>query len=261
MIGIGLQLGIGLDAPRRLVAVHHRQLDVHQDQVGPVLGRHGARPRRRHAPRSSRSRRCSADRAGSAGCPRCPRRRGCVLLIARLPCVGVGADRNGEAGRSSPCPTSDSTEMRAAVQLDDACARSRARARCRPSCACWCCRPAGTPRRSAPGRLGAMPGPVSTTATSKRPSAAPARDRDLALVGELDGVADQVEQHLGQPPLVAACRAAGRAAPSTSSASLLARASDSVADTTVATMSAIAVVARARARAGRPRSSRGRARR
>src|SRR5262249_321106 len=32
------QRRIGLDAPRRLVAVHHRHLDVHQDQVGLVLG-------------------------------------------------------------------------------------------------------------------------------------------------------------------------------------------------------------------------------
>src|SRR6266404_887260 len=35
----GFQRRIGLDAPRRLVAVHHRHLDVHQDQVGLVLGR------------------------------------------------------------------------------------------------------------------------------------------------------------------------------------------------------------------------------
>ena len=34
MIGIALQRGIGLDAPRRLVAVEQRQLDVHQDEVG-----------------------------------------------------------------------------------------------------------------------------------------------------------------------------------------------------------------------------------
>ena len=38
MIGIGLERRIGLDPPRRLVAVHDRKLDVHQDQVGPLLG-------------------------------------------------------------------------------------------------------------------------------------------------------------------------------------------------------------------------------
>src|SRR5262249_46246813 len=32
---------IGADAARRLVAVEHRQLDVHQDQVGALAGRHG----------------------------------------------------------------------------------------------------------------------------------------------------------------------------------------------------------------------------
>ena len=38
MIGMSLQLRIGLDPARRLVAVHDRKLDVHQDQVGPLLG-------------------------------------------------------------------------------------------------------------------------------------------------------------------------------------------------------------------------------
>ena len=33
MIGMRLKRGIGLDPPRRLVAVHDRELDVHQDQV------------------------------------------------------------------------------------------------------------------------------------------------------------------------------------------------------------------------------------
>ena len=38
MIGIALQRRIGLDAARRLVAVHDRKLNVHQDQIGPLLG-------------------------------------------------------------------------------------------------------------------------------------------------------------------------------------------------------------------------------
>ena len=54
MIGIAASAGIGLDAPRRLVAVDHRQLDVHQDQVGLVLGRL-ATPSAPSAPRSARS--------------------------------------------------------------------------------------------------------------------------------------------------------------------------------------------------------------
>ena len=36
MIGMPCSRRIGLDAARRLVAVHHRQLDVHQDQVRPL---------------------------------------------------------------------------------------------------------------------------------------------------------------------------------------------------------------------------------
>ena len=81
---------------------------------------------------------------------------------------------------------------------------------------------------------GAMPGPVSRTAISKKPSAAPARDLDRALVGELDGVADEVEQHLRQPPLVAAAdrQPSGTFAVS---ASPFALASDSVPETTVCT--------------------------
>src|SRR5262249_11514461 len=37
----GGERGVGLDAARRLVAVEDRQLDVHQDEVGLVLLRHG----------------------------------------------------------------------------------------------------------------------------------------------------------------------------------------------------------------------------
>ena len=48
-----------------------------------------------------------------------------------------------------------------------------------------------------------MPGPVSVTLTAKWPFTAVARDAHLAGVGELDGVADQVEQHLGEALLVA----------------------------------------------------------
>ena len=48
-----------------------------------------------------------------------------------------------------------------------------------------------------------MPGPVSRTATVKDPSDYGRLDRDLALVGELDGVADEVEQHLHEAALVA----------------------------------------------------------
>src|SRR5262249_12760401 len=39
--GYRLELGNGLDAAGRLVAVDHRELDVHEDEVGLVLRRHG----------------------------------------------------------------------------------------------------------------------------------------------------------------------------------------------------------------------------
>ena len=99
----------------------------------------------------------------------------------------------------------------AAVQLDDAPGDREAEPGAALACACSSCRPAGTPRRSAAWSPPAMPGPVSATATTNAPSAAATLDGDLAGLGELDRVADQVEQHLGDPPLVAlAARQLGR---------------------------------------------------
>ena len=57
-----------------------------------------------------------------------------------------------------------------------------------------------------------MPGPVSRTEIVIGAVRGRRLDRDLARVGELDRVADQVEQHLGEPALVAAGRPAGSAA-------------------------------------------------
>ena len=50
---------------------------------------------------------------------------------------------------------------------------------------------------------GGMPGPVSLTATAKAAVRDAGHDAHLARVGELDGVADEVEQHLRQALLVA----------------------------------------------------------
>ena len=73
-----------------------------------------------------------------------------------------------------------------------------------------------------------MPGPVSRTETVNDPLAADALIADLARIGELDGIADEVEQHLRQPALVAA--AGGRSgATSTLNASFLSAASGSTA--------------------------------
>ena len=49
-----------------------------------------------------------------------------------------------------------------------------------------------------------IPGPVSDTDTTKAPSDARASIEILAGVGELDRVAGEVQQHLGEPALVAA---------------------------------------------------------
>ena len=201
MIGMSRSRRIGLDAPRRLVAVDHRQLDVHQDQVG--LCCFGLR----HAllavvgldhlvARAGR-----ADRAGSArlsSVSSTTRMRLVMLPASRW----LDADRQRRRGRSSPGrpPTPPRCVRRASRR---SAWRWRGRGRCRPSCACSSCRPAGTPRRSAPGPLAAMPGPVSRTATLNWPSVGRPRSLDLAGVGELDGVADEVEQHLGEAPLVA----------------------------------------------------------
>ena len=51
-----------------------------------------------------------------------------------------------------------------------------------------------------------MPGPVSRTATVNDRSSAEALIVDFARVGELDGIADQVQQDLRDAPLVAASR-------------------------------------------------------
>ena len=40
MIGMCRKSGLAFDPAGRLVAVDHRQLDVHQDEVGTVLRRH-----------------------------------------------------------------------------------------------------------------------------------------------------------------------------------------------------------------------------
>ena len=260
MIGMCLERRVGLDAPRRLVAVDDRQLDVHQDQVGLVLGRPWRRPPRRLRPRSSRSRRCPADRAGSGDCPRCPRRPGCVLLMRGLL---AAATLTGSVNR----------EGRALAEL-----RTRPRCGRRAARRCACAIDEAEPGAALLARAGAVDllelledlawsarrdagaGVAHRRARSsrRRPGASIATS---PCVGELDGVADEVEQHLGEPPLVAAAgRQAGRHVDL--ERQLLARGQRlGRADSTVAPRPSTRVVARAPARAGRPRSWRGRARR
>ena len=86
---------------------------------------------------------------------------------------------------------------------------------------------------------GAMPRPVSVTVDHEAAVLDLRPDADRARVGELDRVADQVQQHLGDPALVAAAGAADRPRASTSSASCFSAASASVALTTSSTSSRI----------------------
>ena len=58
-----------------------------------------------------------------------------------------------------------------------------------------------------------MPGPVSWTATLNEPSAAVGLDHHFASIGELDRIADEIEQNLRQAALVTAARAADWAPP------------------------------------------------
>ena len=71
-----------------------------------------------------------------------------------------------------------------------------------------------------------MPGPLSCTDNREGVVGGARLDDHAARVGELDGVADQVEHHLGEPALVAVAPSAVWAA-STLSASFLLLASDS----------------------------------
>ena len=88
----------------------------------------------------------------------------------------------------------------AAHQLDQLRARSPAPGRCRRTCASSSCRPARTPRRSACCLSGGMPMPVSrdrevqATLVRRLAPRRSTRDDHLALLGELDGVADQVDE-------------------------------------------------------------------
>ena len=204
MIGIASSSGIGLDAPRRLVAVDHRHLDVHQDQVRPLLGDRVATP---PAPFS----RLDHLVAGTG-----------QQIAQDLPVVLRVLDHQ-DAFLLMRLPLLGSTLTGSVTVKSRALAERRTRRQIRPPCssticceidepeagaalglACSNCRPAGTPRNSFCWSASAMPGPVSRTATLNVAVAGVTPDRRPRPVGELDGVADEVEQHLGEPPLVAA---------------------------------------------------------
>ena len=82
--------------------------------------------------------------------------------------------------------------------------RSRAQAPCRPWSWSANCRPAGIPRKFWSGPPRRCPARCRAPKSYRRRSSAAALIGDFASIGELDGIADEIEQHLGEPAIVAA---------------------------------------------------------
>src|SRR5580704_14950261 len=166
------QRRIGLDAARRLVAVHHRHLDVHQNQVGLVLGglghALGAVMRLDHVV-ARHAEKVAQDLAIVLG----------VLdheyLLAHWAASLTGWALTGiEIVKVDPLPTSEWTVMR------PPCSSTMRREIDRPSpvppflrvmvlSTCW------NSSKMRAWSAGAMPGPESTTENSKRSAACTAR--------------------------------------------------------------------------------------
>src|SRR3954469_18559503 len=161
---------IGLDPARRLVAVEHGKLDVHQDQVRLVLARHGEA-----GGAVMRLQELVADAVDEVA-DDLPVVLGVLdhqdtLRHAASIC---SAALTGTAIRNvEPSPRTDSTSM-----VPPCIATSRCEiARPRPVPPFWRVELLSTCWNSSKMRFwssGAMPGPVSRTAMSKKPSAAPA---------------------------------------------------------------------------------------
>ena len=130
------------------------------------------------------------------------------LLIGAATCRST---RTGSANRKvEPRPRADSTQIR------PPCISTIRLAMARPSpvppffrvlelSACW------NSSKILAWSASEIPGPVSATETTKLPSETVTCHPDLAGLGELEGVADEVQEHLGDPPLVApAGRQVGR---------------------------------------------------
>ena len=134
----------------------------------------------------------------------------------------------------------------------------RGRGRCPRGARRWCRAPAGTPRRCAPGRRAAMPGPVSRTAILHL--AVLLRGGDVhppARGGELDRVGEQVEDDLADAALVAFDQVDGGSSSSSSCDAVLRRALPDHDHPALAVPRA-GRTARARAPPGRPRPWTGR---
>ena len=207
MIGISGERRVGLDAPRRLVAVDARKLDVHEDEVR--LLRRGRRVRALAVMR--------LDHVVARGAQQVAQDLPVVLVIlddqdalghAVPPCRRDERQRECE-GRAVSRPR---TRPRAARHASRRCgARWRGPGPCRPWRGSMNCRPAEIPRRSSADRPRDAGAGVAARTTVKPPLTSAAADLHLARVGELDGVADEVQHHLRQAPLVAPAPAAGLA--------------------------------------------------
>ena len=208
----------GTQTANRLQPVHHRHHDVHQHSVGAVSSARARAPPRRSRLRAPRSRAARSDRAAPRGSRR--RRRTTSTPLAR-PLVADDRLVGGRAcGRRRP----------------PAACRGRTRTGCRrrASLSTWMsppisrtswwliARPSPVPptrramsptcskgwKMAAPAAAGSMPMPVSASRSAARadPCAAPrdvrTRSTTSPLLGELDRVAQQVEQHLAQALLV-----------------------------------------------------------
>ena len=145
-----------------------------------------------------------ADRAGSADCPPGPRPPECACSCCASPVVRPSTGSVTE--KVEPCPGRDSTQILppciSTMRLRD----RQARGRCRPSSWWPSCRPAGTPRRSWPGRPRRCPDRCRAPTSVNEPLAADALIVTSPVIGELDRVADEIEQHLGEAALVAVRR-------------------------------------------------------
>ena len=210
------------DRPRQLEAVHLRHAAGRARPSSNGLPRRAAARRSAiaaAAPSATSSRSSPTSRAGargSCGSSRCRRRRGRAARPASSAAAARRRRRPALAARGSVEPE------RAAAR------RARCPAPISPPMSSTSCLEIARPRpvppylrvvepsacakgsKSCVERSGAMPMPVSVTSNAhqrRRVARAGRRDaatHDLALVGELDRVADQVDQHLAQPRGVAA---------------------------------------------------------
>ena len=207
--------GLGAQPAQHLVAVDARQLDVEQDQV---------RPRARDlAARLRATRR-------SPGC-----RRVCCSSMASISSTLTGlssmystvpAGTAALGHRARPPAIAPRSRCPRRPRCPGRCGRASARrdacsgpARCRqPSIAAW-----SAPRRSKAWNsrsfcAASSPGPVSLTTMHKVPSSCSALHAHLAAGAVvLDGVGQQVQQHLLQALTVGQHRARGSASPAAAS--------------------------------------------